>query len=586
MPPTTSRPDDESSKREAPGSPVHPGISTPSRRSLRAAVAATPPAAGDGAAAPAARAGDGATAPATVASGAAARARDGAKASASAGSAAAARAGEGVTPSAVVPDAPRRRREVRALMVQDAPDDGVVSTRKGRRASSDTISAPVGPGDAAESAAQAPHRPAGRRAGRLADETGVVSTDGAAPAAAAAAPPVQAAASTVAAPRPHLQRGGRRAAESFTDAIERPAGGRRARVAVPTTAEAATVAAAAPVVAREAGEIEIAIEIVPAGGAGAAEAAGAATTAGAAAAVAGADRVVAQPVPAARAVSRRTLRTTSFGAEASEPGSSAPDSSDASAPDASAAGPSRPNSTGRRSRRGDIAKGGLSALALIFATGIAVATTMPASAWHAASDTSSVAFLADVAPQAPGQQLTTSAEAAGSSIARDGFGVRDVAALKAAGLHIADTFTNNPNGAVQWPFPVGVPISDGFGARESPGGIGSTDHKGVDFAPGQGTAIQAVADGVVSLVQSTDNGGLGVYVIIDHVIDGQKVSSVYGHMLSGSIQLSEGQVVKVAQTVGRVGNTGTSTGPHLHLEIRLDGVTPVDPFAWLQTHAV
>ncbi len=467
-------------------------------------------------------------------------------------------------------------------MVPDAPDDGVVSTRKGRRASSDTISAPVDPVDAAESAAaEAPRRPAGRRAGRLADETGVAPADGAAPgaiAAAPAAPPVQAAASTVAAPRPHVQRGGRRAAESFTDAIERPAGGRRARVAVPTTAEAATVAAAAPVVAREAGAIEI--EIVPAG------AAGAATTAGASATVAGVDRAAARPVPAERAVSRRTLRTTSFGAEASEPGSSAPDSSGASAPDGSAAGSATPNTTGRRSRRGDIAKGGLSALALIFATGIAVATTMPASAWHAASDTSSVAFLADVAPQAPGQQLTTSAEAAGSSIARDGFGVRDVAALKAAGLHVADTFTNNPNGAVQWPFPVGVPISDGFGARESPGGIGSTDHKGVDFAPGQGTAIQAVADGVVSLVQSTDNGGLGVYVIIDHVIDGQKVSSVYGHMLSGSIQLSEGQVVKVAQTVGRVGNTGTSTGPHLHLEIRLDGVTPVDPFAWLQTHAV
>jgi murein DD-endopeptidase MepM/ murein hydrolase activator NlpD len=244
--------------------------------------------------------------------------------------------------------------------------------------------------------------------------------------------------------------------------------------------------------------------------------------------------------------------------------------------------------TGRRSRR-NIAKGGFSALALLFATGIAVATTMPAEALHAASESSHTSILSAeraAAPALPGQELTTSAQAAGENIARDGYSVRDTAALKAAGFRIADTFTNNPRGAIQWPFPVGVPISDGFGARESPGGIGSTDHKGVDFAPGQGTPIQSIADGVVSSVQPSDNSGLGVHVIIDHVVDGQKVSSVYGHMLTGSIQVTEGQVVKVAQTVGLVGNTGASTGPHLHLEIRLDGVTPVDPFAWLQTHAV
>jgi murein DD-endopeptidase MepM/ murein hydrolase activator NlpD len=245
----------------------------------------------------------------------------------------------------------------------------------------------------------------------------------------------------------------------------------------------------------------------------------------------------------------------------------------------------------RRRRRGgggsDIAKGTFSVIAMLFAAGIAVATTLPAEALHAASGGPAQQLYADVAPLTPelaAQQLTTSPDAAGVGVTRDGYGVRDVAALRAAGMRIADTFTNNPGRAVQWPFPVGVPISDGFGPRESPGGIGSTDHKGVDFTPGQGTSIQSVADGVVRTVVPSDGGGLGVYVVIDHVVDGQPVSSTYGHMLPGSTAVTEGQLVKVGQPVGRVGNTGTSTGAHLHLEIRLDGVTPVDPFAWLTLH--
>jgi murein DD-endopeptidase MepM/ murein hydrolase activator NlpD len=160
-----------------------------------------------------------------------------------------------------------------------------------------------------------------------------------------------------------------------------------------------------------------------------------------------------------------------------------------------------------------------------------------------------------------------------------------LAAQKAAalGFRTAATFTNDSAGAVQWPFPVGVPISDGFGPRSSPGGIGSTNHKGVDFTPGQGKPIGAIAAGVVSKVQRSDGGGLGVYVVVDHVIDGQNISSWYGHMLTGSPTVSEGDAVLPGQQVGSVGNTGTSTGAHLHLEIHVEG-TPVDPYAWLSAH--
>jgi murein DD-endopeptidase MepM/ murein hydrolase activator NlpD len=465
---------------------------------------------------------------------------------------------------------------------------------------------------------------------------------------------VVAAASTVAAPRPHAQKLGRRAAESFSDAIERPAAGRRAIISVPTTAvpvidggtgsngSAATGSAKAGATDDAEGaaladlsipatvEVEIVVtqaielpaRVSPKDDAERAIEPAAATTSDtaieppagktsgtaiepASATTGHAGHGVehaAQNAPTAAApgaplkpVSRRTLRAAALGSQT--PGS--PDSADAasagpvdtetgtrSAADAkpSGHGADEPSKTGRRGKRVNIAKGGFSALALLFATGIAVATSMPASALHAASEGLGETVLADVAPSAPGQELTTSADVPTSTISRDTYSVRDTAALKAAGFRIADTFTNNPNGTIQWPFPIGVPISDYFGPRESPGGIGSTDHKGVDFTPGQGTPIQSIADGVVSTVEPFDNSGLGVHVIVDHVINGQMVQSVYGHMIVGSITVTEGQVIKVAQVVGQVGSTGASTGAHLHLEIRPDGVA-VDPYAWLKANA-
>ncbi|MGD8168577.1 peptidoglycan DD-metalloendopeptidase family protein [Herbiconiux sp. P16] len=442
--------------------------------------------------------------------------------------------------------------------------------------------------------------PRSRREARLARAAATPATDATAPAKTDA--PDAVAASSVTTLRPHAQKAGRRAAEAFSDQIEKPAGGRRAIVSGPTTAlpndEIDQPDATGAIVDVEIVVAEVMDETSAGAGPIAATAAGIPIVETAAipiietaapilpATMADSDVVPAKPV------SRRTLRTASIvptdatGTDATGTGTGTGKGTGTGA-GAGRADDAKPP-TGRRSRR-NIAKGGFSALALIFATGIAVATTMPAEALHAASENQHTSILSTelaAAPALPGQELTTSAEVAGANIARDGYSVRDTAALKAAGFRVADTFTNNPRGAIQWPFPVGVPISDGFGQRESPGGIGSTDHKGVDFAPGQGTPIQSIADGVVSSVQPYDNSGLGVHVIIDHVVDGQKVSSVYGHMLTGSIQVTEGQVVKVAQTVGLVGNTGASTGPHLHLEIRLDGVTPVDPFAWLQTHAV
>ena len=144
--------------------------------------------------------------------------------------------------------------------------------------------------------------------------------------------------------------------------------------------------------------------------------------------------------------------------------------------------------------------------------------------------------------------------------------------------NFSNFFVNDPNSPIQWPFAVGVPISYGFGMRDG------TMHEGVDFTPGEGSPIQAIADGVVR--ESTDSGGaFGVHIVIDHVIDGVLVSSSYSHMLYGSRQVEVGDQVTVGTIVGHTGNTGRSYGAHTHFEILANGTTPIDPIPWLREHA-
>jgi murein DD-endopeptidase MepM/ murein hydrolase activator NlpD len=146
---------------------------------------------------------------------------------------------------------------------------------------------------------------------------------------------------------------------------------------------------------------------------------------------------------------------------------------------------------------------------------------------------------------------------------------------------VRDTFGITVFSVVQWPVPSSTTISSGFGIRHCRGC--SVDHKGIDLVPGNGYPIQAVADGVVTEVASSDSG-LGVHVIIQHLVDGQVVSSLYGHMQFGSMGLHVGDTVKRGQQLGLVGDTGHSTGPHLHFGILVDGVE-IDPYPWLLAHA-
>ena len=144
--------------------------------------------------------------------------------------------------------------------------------------------------------------------------------------------------------------------------------------------------------------------------------------------------------------------------------------------------------------------------------------------------------------------------------------------------NFSNFFMNDPTSPIQWPFAVGVPISYGFGMRDG------TMHEGADFTPGEGSPIQAIADGVVR--ESTDSGGaFGVHIVIDHVIDGVLVSSSYSHMLYGSRQVEVGDQVTVGTIIGHTGNTGRSFGAHTHFEILANGTTPIDPIPWLREHA-
>lgn len=107
-------------------------------------------------------------------------------------------------------------------------------------------------------------------------------------------------------------------------------------------------------------------------------------------------------------------------------------------------------------------------------------------------------------------------------------------------------------------------ITDGFGRRKDPFTGRLAFHRGLDISARRGTPIKAPADGIV--VFSGRNGGLGKTVRISHDFG---FTTVYGHL--DRIDVEPGDVVSRGQEIGALGNTGRSTGPHLHYEVHEDG---------------
>lgn len=112
-------------------------------------------------------------------------------------------------------------------------------------------------------------------------------------------------------------------------------------------------------------------------------------------------------------------------------------------------------------------------------------------------------------------------------------------------------------------------VTSGFGYRISPFTGKRQFHAGLDISTRRGTPIKAPADGVVTFAGR--EGGFGRVVVINH---GHGLVTRYGHLSGFSVKV--GQKVKRHQVIGQVGNTGRSTGPHLHYEVLLSG-TPTNP---------
>lgn len=125
-----------------------------------------------------------------------------------------------------------------------------------------------------------------------------------------------------------------------------------------------------------------------------------------------------------------------------------------------------------------------------------------------------------------------------------------------------------------FPVPDMTRISSGIGNRSSPGGIGSTNHNGIDIAAPRGSPILATTAGRVEVAQGLRGYGNAVYVV-----DAQGRQHRYAHMDGFNVQA--GQTVQAGQQIGTVGSTGNSTGNHLHYELRDAAGRVIDPSSLL-----
>ncbi|MEY2567774.1 MAG: hypothetical protein QOE35_2303 [Actinomycetota bacterium] len=119
----------------------------------------------------------------------------------------------------------------------------------------------------------------------------------------------------------------------------------------------------------------------------------------------------------------------------------------------------------------------------------------------------------------------------------------------------------------------GAAITSGFGPRVHPIYGDVRIHTGIDFRASVGTPVRAAGAG--KIVYAGWRGGYGNAVIIDH---GNSLATLYGHL--SAINVGVGQRVARGQIIAKAGSTGLSTGPHLHFEVRANGV-PVNPMGYL-----
>ena len=119
-------------------------------------------------------------------------------------------------------------------------------------------------------------------------------------------------------------------------------------------------------------------------------------------------------------------------------------------------------------------------------------------------------------------------------------------------------------------------VSAGFGLT---GPLWEAEHGGQDFSASSGETIVAVAAGEVTEIAYSGPYGLRTILTLP---DGTEIW--YCHQTD--VTVDTGQLVEVADAIGTVGSTGNSSGPHLHLEVRPDGASPIDPMDWLRAEGL
>ena len=224
-----------------------------------------------------------------------------------------------------------------------------------------------------------------------------------------------------------------------------------------------------------------------------------------------------------------------------------------------------------------------SMVAMAFVAGLAIATSIPANALLSPEDVALQSEQARLSSLAIGDGQTIEGTGVDVNAGRDGVSVTAAQAAPTAGAYAPKKLNVNvpvSTNGMRWPVDE-VRISSPFGERNLYGWYNF--HTGLDFDPAYGTPIYSVADGIVSLVENP-GPTCGVAVFIEHNVDGTKFTSVYCHMVVGSPTVTAGQTVKKGDFVGNIGLTGITTGPHLHLEIRIADA-PVDPYSFLVQRA-
>jgi len=121
-------------------------------------------------------------------------------------------------------------------------------------------------------------------------------------------------------------------------------------------------------------------------------------------------------------------------------------------------------------------------------------------------------------------------------------------------------------------------VTSDFGPRADPWERDARFHTGVDLAAPQGTPVMSAMDGIVK--NAGTRGGYGKAVEIDH---GHGVTTLYAH--NSEVSVKPGETVKAGQVIAAVGQSGRATGPHLHLEVRVDG-KPTNPRSALNAYQI